>query len=473
MTEKTTSKYLINLEKHFANDNPVLLRSAKVFHDLDQIEYDLGLIEMDETTACKNSWWPIVSLIGGNSTAKSRFINSYLGAQQTLSGIQSSSHKFTVLLQNSQSNSATLPGSALDVDPRYPFYQISKRIEQLQKGEGSRINSYLELKTINSERLKGRLFIDSPNISAVPTSPINSMLIKHIIEHSDLVLVFTDVFESPSPMLNELIEHIIIHQDSNKFVYLIDEPLAMLNPAKTNEIISSWQRKLSAMGLNTGQFIIIANQQNSINPLNKVDFSEIDQRMNNVAYDRTYRVLDSLEKSISDIENVVMPEVKKGIVLWKERVNISSLIVLCFIATLAVFAEINVGILEFLIDPIIGPIVLVILLAIMVPIHLLISKLVAKLIIKKLNERQKELHVMENLASLFEQNLTFVRMLLPLTEPVAWNKKMKTRLMQLTEKTKDLVQSLNDNFGTYDEPIHTLYQEDNHTNYLDLSKLKE
>lgn len=473
MTEKTASKYLISLEKHFANDDPVLLKSAKVFHDLDQIEYDLGLIEMDETTACKNSWWPIVSLIGGNSTAKSRFINSYLGAQQLLSGIQASSHKFTVLLHNSQTNSATLPGTALDVDPRYPFYQISRKIEQLQKGEGNRINSYLELKTINSERLQGKLFIDSPNMNAVPTNPINSMLTKHIVENSDLVLVFTDVFESASPMLDELIQHITIHQDSNKFVYLVDEPLAILNPAKTNEIITSWQRKLSAMGLNTGQFIIVPNQQNSINPLGKVDFSEIDQRMVNVAYDRSYRVLDSLEKSIREIENVVIPEVKKGIVLWKERVNMSSLIVVCFIATLAIFAEIQIGIIEFLIDPIIGPILIVILIAIMVPIHLLISKLQAKLIINKLTERQKELHLMENLANLFEKNITFARMLMPITEPAGWNKKIKARLMQLTDKTKELVQSLNDNFGSYNEQIHANYKEQLHTSYLDLSKLKE
>jgi len=471
MTEKTASKYLINLENHFANDNPVLLKSARVFHDLDQIEYELGLIEMDETTACKNSWWPIISLIGGNSTAKSRFINSYLGGQQLLSGIQASSNKFTVLLQNSQNISATLPGTALDVDPRYPFYQISRKIEQLQKGEGNRINSYLELKTINSERLKGKLFIDSPNMGAVPTNPINSMLLKHIIENSDLVLVFTDVFESASPMLDELIQNITIHQDSNKFIYLIDEPLATLNPAKTNEIITSWQRKLTGKGLNTGQFIIAPNQQNSINPLNKVDFSEIDQRMANVGYDRSYRVLDSLEKSIRAIEDVVIPEVKNGIILWKERVNMTSLVVLCFIATLAIFAEIQVGILEFLIDPIIGPILIAILLAIMVPIHLLISKLHAKLIINKLNERQKELHLMENLANLFEKNLTFARMLLPINEPAAWNKKIKTRLMQLTDKTKELVQSLNDNFGSYDEQVHTHYKEDIHANYLDLSKL--
>ncbi|MDD5319930.1 MAG: hypothetical protein PHD43_04815 [Methylococcales bacterium] len=462
MTEKTASKYLTNLEKHFAKDNPVLQNAAKIFHDLDQIEYDLGLIEMDETTACKNSWWPIISLIGGNSTAKSRFVNSYLGTQQLLSGIQASSHKFTVLLHNNQAISTTLPGTALDVDFRYPFYQISKKIEQLQKGEGKRINSYLELKTINSERLIGKLFIDSPNISAVPTNPATTLLTKHIIENSDLVFIFTDVFESASPMLDDLLQYITVHQDSNKFVYLIDEPIATLNPAKTNEIISSWQRKLSALGLDTGQFIVLPNQQININPQNQADFTEIDQRIANVAHDRTYRILDSLEKNIRQIDNVVIPEVKKGIALWKERVNISSLIVLAFIAFLVVFAEIQIGVLDLLIDPIIGPIFITVLVAIMVPVHLLISRLQAKLIINKLNDRQKELLLMENLANIFEKNLTFARMLLPITEPVGWNKKTKARLAQLSENTNELVQLLNDSFSTYNEQPYTNYSDPLH-----------
>jgi len=178
MTEKTASKYLLTLEKHFAADNPVLLKASKVFQELDQIEFDLGLIEMDETTASKNSWWPIISLIGGNSTAKSRFINNYLGSDNLFSGIQTSSHKFTVLLHNNQSNPATLPGTALDVDHRFPFYQISSKIEQQQEGEGDRINSYLELKTLNSDRLKSKLFIDTPNISAAPSNPVTSLLSK-------------------------------------------------------------------------------------------------------------------------------------------------------------------------------------------------------------------------------------------------------------------------------------------------------
>jgi hypothetical protein len=449
MTEKTASKYLLNLEKHFAADSPVLLKASKVFQELDQIEYDLGLIEMDETTASKNSWWPIISLIGGNSTAKSKFINNYLGADMLFSGIQTSSHKFTVLLHNNQSNPATLPGTALDVDHRFPFYQISRKIDQLQQGEGDRINSYLELKTLNSDRLKNKLLIDAPNISAVPFNPVMSLLTKHIVENSDLALIFTDAFDSTSPLVDELIEHIVLHQDSNKFVYLIDKPAAMLSPASNSEIIASWQRKLAGLGLNTGQFIVLSSQEGG-SAQNSVEFAPIDQRIANVGYDRTYRVLNSVEKNIRDINNVVMPEVKKAIGQWKDRSTFSSLIVMGFIATIAIFAEIETGILEFLIDPIIGPAIIVTLIAIMTPLHIIFSRFQAKVTINQLNTRQKELHLMENLAGIFEKNLTFSRMMLPISEPVGWNKKTKLRLTQISNKVKELVQLLNDNFSTYD-----------------------
>jgi hypothetical protein len=450
MTEKTVSKYLLNLEKQFAADNPVLLKASRTFQELDQIEFDLGLIEMDETTASKNSWWPIISLIGGNSTAKARFINNYLGLDNLFSGIQTSSHKFSVLLHNNQSVPATLPGTALDVDHRFPFYQISRKIEQQQKGEGDRINSYLELKTLNSDHLKSKLFIDAPNISAAPSNPVATLLVKHAIENSDLALIFTDIFDSTSPLVDEVIESIILHQDTNKFVYLIDRPATMLSSTTNSEIISSWQRKLAGLGLNTGQFIVLASQEDSINPQSSADFTLIDQRIANVGYNRTYRVLDSLEKNVREINNVVIPEVKKAIGQWKDRSAFSSLIVLGFIATLAIFAEIQFGILELLIDPIIGPIVIVALLIIMIPLHILFSRLQAKLTISQLNARQKELHLMENLAGNFEKNLTFSRMLLPISEPVGWNKKTKLRLSQISSKTKELVQLLNDNFSTYD-----------------------
>ena len=86
----------------------------------------------------------------------------------------------------------------------------------------------------------------------------------------------------------------------------------------------------------------------------------------------------------------------------------------------------------------------------MTPLHILFSKIQAKIIISQLNARQKELHLMENLAGVFEQNLIFSRMMLPISEPKGWNKKTKLRLTQLSIKTKELVQLLNDNFSTYD-----------------------
>ncbi|MGZ5050134.1 MAG: hypothetical protein ACXWF8_08995 [Methylobacter sp.] len=452
MTEKTASKYLLNLEKHFATDNPILLKASKIFQELDQVEYDLGLIEMDETTASKSSWWPVISLIGGNSTAKSKFINNYLSAENLVSGIQTSSHKFTVLLQNSQSNPTTLPGTALDVDHRFPFYQISRKIEQHQRGEGERINAYLELKTLNSERLKNKLFIDAPNISAAPANQVGSMLTRHTIENSDLVLVFTDIFESTSPLVEEVIEMIIQHQDSNKFVYLVERPAAVLSSTPNSEIISSWQRKLSAQGVNTGQFIVLPSQESGgfIPQNHALDFSEVDQRIANVGYDRTYRVLSALEKNIREINDVVMPEVKKAVVQWKERSTFSSLVVLGFIATLAIFAEIEMGILELLIDPIIGSVIILVLLAVMIPLHIIFSKVQAKFIINQLNARQRELNLMENLAGVFEKSLVISRMLLPISEPVGWNKKTKLRLGQISTKAKELVQALNDSFSTYD-----------------------
>ena len=450
MIEKTPSKYLENLEKQFAYDNPVLQQAAKVFKELDQIEYDLGLIEMEESTACKQTWWPVITLIGGNSTAKAKFINSYLGSDSLTSGIQTSTHKFTILLHSSQNNPAILPASAVDVDPRYPFYQVSRKIEQQQAGEGSRINSYLELKAFHTDGLKGKLFIDTPNMMTVPITPVVSMMLKQSIENSDLVFVFIDVFEQSTPLGNELLETMLAYQDNNKFIYLIEESANLSN----SENISQWQIKLSLSGLDTGQFIVLS-KQSEMGLSSARYFAELEQRMANVGHDRSYRVLEGLEKSIHDIENIIAPEVKQSIELWKDRVNITTLISLSFIVILAIVAEVEIGILEFLIDPIIGPVMLAILIAVMVPLHILGSRLQAKLISNKLIKRQHELCLVENLAGMFEKNLTVFRMIFPITEPAGWNKKTKLRLGQLSDKTKQLVQTLNDRFSSYNDSSST------------------
>jgi hypothetical protein len=452
MTEKTVSRHLANLEKHFAHNNSILSGAAKVFHEVDQIEFDLGLIDDDETTARKKSWWPIISLIGGNSTAKSRFINSYFGSELLFSGIQASHHKFTVLLHSAHTASTILPGTALDVDHRYPFYQISRKIEQRQAGEGARVNAYLELRTVNSDRLKNRLFIDTPNLSASQHTPVLSMLTEHVIENSDLVLVFTDVFDSNSPLIEELIAHITAQQDLNKFVYLIDGPPPTFYPTRHDDLIASWQRQLAGHGLDTGQFIVVPFQQH-YSVTNRLDFAEIDQRMLNADHNRSYRILHALDTSINDIGDVAVPEVREGVATWKERANMATLVILGFILSLFVLAEVQIGILDFLIDPIIGPIILALLVVVMVPIHMMSNRIYARGAMNRLIARQHDLHLMENLAGLFEKNITFTRMMFSFSEPAGWNKKTRNRLAALSDKTKALVQMLNDSFSGDQEQI--------------------
>jgi hypothetical protein len=437
MSEKTISKHLIHLENYFSASNPILHKASNTFHQLDQLEFDLGLLDNEDSTVKKSSWWPIVSLIGGFSTAKSDFINRYLNGS-----IHSSNHKFTVHQYTPQTTNATLPGTALDADYRLPFYQTSHKIEQISKGEGSKINAYLELKTVNSDRLKGKLFIDTPVINPSLTSPVIPVLTQHILDMSDLVLVFTDLFDATPELIKNSIDEIIAQQDTNKFIYVIDHSEISLDSNKTQEIIASWQRRLAELKIHTGQFIVLSEStQNSI--------TEIEQRLANIENDRSYRVLHTLEKSITDINKVYLSEVEESLVTWKDRVNMSTFIILGFIVTLLLFTEITIGVVQLLFDPIIGPAFILLLAAILIPTHLMMAKVHAKFIINKLHQRQKELDLVENLSGLFEKSLTFWRILLPINEPVGKNKKTRAKINHLLEQTRDMVQSLNNQFSQY------------------------
>ena len=433
MADKTVSKHLVNLEKQFASTDPVLQKAVKVFQELDEIEFEMGLIDADETTARRSSWWPLISTIGGYSPAKSDFLNRFLGVQT-----QSTRHKFTVLQYTPQSTSATLPGTALDADHRLPFYQISRDIELTVSGEGNKVNSYLELITVNSAKLKNKLVIDAPVLNPSVENSVNTLLRQHIIGISDLVLVFTDLFETDPEFNKETIASIVKYQDTNKFLFVIDHSELSLEEHKSHEIIVSWQRRLADFGIFTGHYVVLS--QNS-------DNAQIEQRINNLSNDRSYRVLESLEHSIRAVDDVVMEEVEAALTTWKERCNVTTLIILSFIIMLSLFAEIAVGILDFLFDPILGPIIILTLIGILTPLHIVISRVHGKFIINQLHRRQKQLNLSEDLSGLFEKSLSFWRMLLPSNQPVGKNKKNRKKLNSLLEQTKDLVQALNDQFS--------------------------
>ncbi|QPK63259.1 hypothetical protein IVG45_21040 [Methylomonas sp. LL1] len=451
MADKTVSKHLINLEKQFATNDPVLQKAVKVFQELDELEHEMALVDSDETTARQSSWWPLISTVGGYSPAKSEFLNRLLDAQ-----LNTTRHKFTVLQYTPQANSATLPGSALDADHRLPFYQISRDIEQVSPGEGSKVNSYLELVTVNSSKLKNKLVIDTPVLNPAAENAVNALLRQHVIAISDLVLVFTDLFETDPEFNKDAIASIIQYQDTNKFLFVIDHSELNLNDHKTHEIIISWQRRLNEFGIFTGQFVVLSQNGNA---------SQIEQRINNLNNDRSYRVLESLENSIRAVDDVIMVEVESALATWKERCNATTLIILSFIIMLILFAEIAVGVLDLFFDPIIGPAIIVGLIALLTPLHIVVSRVHAKFIINQLHKRQKQLNLSEDLSGLFEKSLTFWRILLPITQPVGKTKKNRKKLNSLLEQTKDLVQALNDQFSRsqyqdYHAPYDAQVEED-------------
>ncbi|QWF71246.1 hypothetical protein KEF85_01760 [Methylomonas paludis] len=433
MADKTVSKHLINLEKQFAATDPVLQKAAKVFQELDQLEQELGLLDNDETTARKTSWWPIISTLGGYSPAKSEFLNRYLGVD-----LHTARHKFTVLQYTPQTNTVTLPGTALDADHRLPFYQIGRDIELIASGEGNRLNTYLELVTVNSAPIKNKLVIDTPVLNRSTENQVTSLLRQHVLDISDLVLVFTDLFEADNELVSDVVSSIVAQQDSNKFVFVIDHSEITLEAHKSLEIAAAWQRRLTEFGIHTGQFIVLSYGSSP---------AAIDQRVNNLNNDRSYRILGTLEKSIRNIDDVIFQEVEEALVLWKERSNAVMLVIMGFIIMLVLFAEVAGGVLDLLFDPIIGPVVILVSIVILTPLHLIVSRFNAKLVINQLIKRQKQLNLSEDLAGLFAKSLSFWRILLPITTPVGKNKKNRKRINALIEQTKDLIQALNDQFS--------------------------
>ena len=152
---------LARLESHLAAENPALLEVLPTYYKFDKLLYKTGLLDRETSLASRISWWPLISVLGTFSSGKSTFINSYVGDDLQSTGNQAVDDKFTVICHRSAGTGAnkTLPGTALDADPRFPFYRISHEIEKVAQGEGKHIESYLQLRTTDQEAIRGKIKI--------------------------------------------------------------------------------------------------------------------------------------------------------------------------------------------------------------------------------------------------------------------------------------------------------------------------
>ncbi|MBT8421040.1 MAG: dynamin family protein [Gammaproteobacteria bacterium] len=323
---------LQRLQVHLEQENPVLLDVVKSFKALDTVAYQLGILPRTDSFATQVPWWPLVAVLGTFSSGKSTFLNHYLGQKLQLTGNQAVDDKFTVVCFSSDGVARTLPGLALDADPRFPFYQISADIEGVSAGEGKRVDAYLQLKTCPSEKLRGKIVIDSPGFDADAQRTSTLRITDQIIDLSDLVLVMFDA-RHPEPgamqdSLKHLVTNTISRPDSNKFLYILNQIDATAREDNPEEVFAAWQRALAQVGLTAGRFFRIyspeaaipiedENRRARFEEKRDIDLAEIHHRMEQVEVERAYRITGVLEKTAKKIRDNFVPKIQSAKDVWR------------------------------------------------------------------------------------------------------------------------------------------------------------
>ncbi|MBL4614843.1 MAG: dynamin family protein [Magnetovibrio sp.] len=340
-TNAALAKRLNNLEIHLREEHPDLLAVLPTYRKMDKVLYRLGLLKDDETLATRITWWPLISVMGTFSSGKSTFINHTLGQSLQRTGNQAVDDKFTVVCFSDHENSRTLPGTALNNDPRFPFFGIAEEIEKVAEGEGRRIDTYLQLKTANSDIIKGRTLIDSPGFDADDQRRSTLRLTDHIIDISDLVLIFFDARHPEPGAMQDTLQHLVAkastRADSTKFVYILNQIDTTAREDNPEEVVAAWQRALAQAGLASGRFLCIYNEEAAV-PIEDPalrerfrrkrdeDLGEITRRMDEVEIERGYRVVSSLEDVARRVEIEAIPAIEDAVGRWRKRVLIGDVV---------------------------------------------------------------------------------------------------------------------------------------------------
>lgn len=457
-----------SLRSHLQEENPLLVDVIGSFQKLDRTAYAMGLLDTHESYATRIAWWPLISVLGTFSAGKSTFINQYLGYPLQKTGNQAVDDKFTVICYSKDREVRVLPGLALDADPRFPFYQISEEIEKVAAGEGARVDTYLQLKTCPSERLRGRILIDSPGFDADEQRRSTLRITDHIIELSDLVLVFFDARHPEPGAMQDTLQHLVIgtvrRNDSNKVLFILNQIDTTANEDNAEEVVAAWQRALAQGGLVSGRFYTIYNEEAAI-PIEPeelrrryqskrdADLAEIYQRMEQVTVERAYRIIGALENLANRIEHHAVPVLQDALRRWRRGVLTLDAVLLgpllAGLIALTVYAGywqgwrfappwLDGSVWGWILAALTG----VVTAGVFVGLHYWIRKLVARRIAKRLAERDAE----GSLAAAFRRNTRWWRSLFHRV-PVGWTRGAVRRVQQARADADRFVQQLNDRYA--------------------------
>ncbi|MEW7975874.1 MAG: dynamin family protein [Candidatus Thiodiazotropha endolucinida] len=467
---KVIEARLQHLETHLEQENPILLSTVQSFRQLDAVAFRLGLLEGDNSFATQIPWWPLISILGTFSAGKSTFINHYIGTSLQRSGNQAVDDKFTVICYSKEATAHALPGVALDSDPRFPFYQMSDEIEKVAKGEGERIDAYLQLKTCPSEKLRGKIIIDSPGFDADAQRTSTLRITDHIIDLSDLVLVFFDA-RHPEPgamqdTLSHLIERTIHRNDTGKFLYILNQIDTTARENNPEDVIAAWQRALGERGLTAGRFYAIYNPDAAV-PIEDealrqryetkrdIDLKEIHSRMEEVEIERAYRIVGALEKTARDIEERSIPLISSALGRWKKRVLLGDAVLMGGLLLALLIFSVNAGYwqgfkfappwLESGVNTPLPWVLTALLVIVLVVIHFAVRLIAARSLLKRLRKQVSSAGIKGNPVSAFLRSTKPWRSIFR-KNPAGWGRKSKRQLREVLQATDTYIQTLNDRF---------------------------
>jgi hypothetical protein len=346
--ESKINQRLKKLEQHLKQENPILSEVVQNFRELDRISRKLGFMQREESHATRTPWWPLISILGIYSAGKSTFINDFLQYNLQDVGIQAVDDKFSVICFTRDDKERVLPGLALDADPRFPLYKISQAIEEVAAGRGEHIDAYLQLKTCPSKMLRGKILIDSPGFDADAQRTSTLRITDHIIDLSDLVLVFFDARHPETGSMRDTLEHLVKttvnRRDSNKFLYILNQIDVTANEDSLEEVFAAWQRALAQYGLTAGSSYAIYNKESAI-PFEKedvrarfegkrdADSRAIARRIEQVGVERAYRIVGMLEQIAQMLKQDVVSLLQHFIKRWRRKVLwLEGTILACLVA---------------------------------------------------------------------------------------------------------------------------------------------
>jgi len=461
---------LTRLESHLKAENPALLEVLPTYYKFDKLLYKTGLLDTETSLASRISWWPLISVLGTFSSGKSTFINSYVGDDLQSTGNQAVDDKFTVICHRSAGTGAnqTLPGTALDADPRFPFYRISHEIEKVAQGEGKHIESYLQLRTTDQEPIRGKIIIDSPGFDADDQRTSTLRITDHILDLSDLVLVFFDARHPEPGAMQDTLEHLVARTvtrtDASKFLYVLNQIDTAAKDDNPEEVVGAWQRAIAQAGLTAGQFYTIYNEKAAIPIDDKAlrdrfrskrdaDLAKILARMDEVELQRNYRIVSVLETVANELEHDVLPKLRNAKAKWRRGVLIGDGIALGAVAAAAIGASVyfkwmpplEIFTMDWIkanwIDAVVG-VVAALILAIVF--HYWMRGFVAKRIAAPLSAAYGQVEL--NLKNAFMKS-TGVFQSIFRKEPAGWSARAGKHLRTVRETVATHIQSLNDRYA--------------------------